>query len=111
MIREAMFENDPEGADLRYPGARGKISRKTLHAHGVFHEVNCDGHEKFANFALGMGPVGIPVYGMRDKWSGVILSLVAVPNARKADVVGHVYLDFVAEYGGRCISAYTEHTG
>ncbi|THG94115.1 hypothetical protein EW026_g7292 [Hermanssonia centrifuga] len=63
-------------------------------------QVNCDGHEKFASLALGMGPVGIPVYGIRDKWSGTILHLVVVPNARKAVVIGHLYLDFIEKYGG-----------
>ncbi len=47
-----------------------------------------------------MGPVGIPVYGIRDKWSGTILHLVVVPNARKAVIIGHLYLDFIEKYGG-----------
>lgn len=96
-----MHANDPGGAQLRAPAPRGKIPRKTLNAIGPLHEVHCDGHEKFSSMALGLGPVGIPIYGMRDKWSGYILSLVAVPNARKAGTIGHLYLDLLEKYGGR----------
>jgi hypothetical protein len=103
MVREAMLANDPQGAELRYPGARGEIVQKVLQAYGIFHEVNCDGHEKFSSLALGLGPVGIPIYGMRDKWLGVILQLTAVPNARKAVVVGHLYLDLIETYSGMAV--------
>ncbi|KAK7684325.1 hypothetical protein QCA50_012649 [Cerrena zonata] len=41
--------------------------------------------------------LGIPVYGLRDKFSGKILHLVA--NARLATTIGHVHLDFLEIYG------------
>lgn len=99
-VRAVMHANDPGGADIRFPGGRNKIQRSPLRGFGVFHEVSCDGHEKFASFALRLGDVSIPVYGMRDKWPGEVVHLVAVPNARKAAVIGHVYCDFVQVYGG-----------
>lgn len=95
-----MHANDPGGAAIRFPGGRAKVKCSQLRSFGVFHEVSCDGHEKFASFALGLGDVSLPIYGMREKWAGALLSLVVVPNARKAVVIGHVYLDFVAKFGG-----------
>ncbi|KAH9943745.1 hypothetical protein B0H21DRAFT_779612 [Amylocystis lapponica] len=98
IIREVMQYNEPEEVDTRYPGKK-KILRATLTAIGPFHEVNCNGHDKLGALALKMGPVGIPIYGMKDKWSSAILRLVVVPNNRLATTIGHVYLDFVEEFG------------
>ncbi|KAJ8516438.1 hypothetical protein ONZ45_g6255 [Pleurotus djamor] len=99
-VREVMHDNAPEGAALRQPGGRNKIQRKNLVSYGVFQEVNMDGHEKLGRAALRMGPVGIDIYGCRDKCTGLIARLVVVPNARKATTIGHFYLDFIEEYGG-----------
>jgi hypothetical protein len=101
VIREVMLVNDPEGVDARYPG-RKKIKRMRLTGHGTWEEINCDGHEKLGALALKMGNVGLPIYGMREKWSGAILHLVVLPNDRLAAAIGHVYLDFVEIYGGAC---------
>ncbi|RDB26566.1 hypothetical protein Hypma_005671 [Hypsizygus marmoreus] len=98
IIRETMLNNDPDGVDRRYPG-RKKVKRVRLQAQGTWQEVHCDGHEKLGALALRMGGVGLPIYGMRDKWSGAILYLVVVPNDRLADTIGHVYLDFIEMYG------------
>jgi hypothetical protein len=42
-----------------------------------------------------MGGVGITIYGIKDQWSSFIVHLVAVPNNRLADTIGHVYLDAI----------------
>ena len=96
-----MHELDPLGAELRFPGRKDKIYRVPLKSEGVFAELHADGHEKFSAMALEMGPVGVPVYGFRDKWSGAVIHLRAVPNCRKAVVIGHVYLDLLEEFGGK----------
>ncbi|EPQ56805.1 hypothetical protein GLOTRDRAFT_104539 [Gloeophyllum trabeum ATCC 11539] len=98
-VWEIMHDNDPQGSQRRYPGARHEhIVRKQLTSPGVFGELNMDGHQKLNSQALNMGPVGFEFYGMRDKFSGAILYLVVVPNSRTAVAIGHVYLDFVEQY-------------
>ncbi|KAJ2935745.1 hypothetical protein H1R20_g1349, partial [Candolleomyces eurysporus] len=42
-----------------------------------------------------MGGVGITIHGIKDQWSSFIIHLVAVPNNRLADTIGHVYLDAI----------------
>ncbi|KAJ7894284.1 hypothetical protein B0H14DRAFT_3081334 [Mycena olivaceomarginata] len=98
IIRETMHLNDPDGVDARYPG-RKKIKRAQLKAHGTWQEIHCDSHEKLGALALQMGGVGLPIYGMKDKWGAEILYLVVIPDDRHSDVIGHVFLDFVELYG------------
>ncbi|KAJ7149797.1 hypothetical protein C8R43DRAFT_1096870 [Mycena crocata] len=98
IIRATMLLNDPDGVDARYPG-RKKIKRAQLKAHGTWQEIHCDGHEKLGALALQMGGVGLPIYGMKDKWDAALLYLATIPDDRHADVIGHVFLDFVEEYG------------
>ncbi|KAJ6461638.1 hypothetical protein DFH09DRAFT_1254948 [Mycena vulgaris] len=98
IVRETMLLNDPDGVDARYPG-RKKIKRAQLKAHGTWQEIHCDGHEKLGALALQMGGVGLPIYGMKDKWGSEILYLSVIPDDRHSDVIGHVFLDFIEEYG------------
>ncbi|KAJ7715227.1 hypothetical protein DFH07DRAFT_1015377 [Mycena maculata] len=98
-IREVMKDNAPGAAKRRYPGTKDKVTRKNLTAQGVFQELHCDGHEKLGSAALRMGPVGIAIYGFRDKGSGTDCGLRAVPDARHAVVIGHLYLYLVLEFG------------
>ncbi|KAJ7813493.1 hypothetical protein B0H14DRAFT_2522815 [Mycena olivaceomarginata] len=98
IVRETMWQNDPDSVDAQYPG-RKKIKRAQLKAHGTWQEVHCDGHEKLGALALQMGGVGLPIYGMKDKWGSEILYLVVVPDDRHADAIGHVFLDFIETYG------------
>jgi len=67
---------------------------------GPFHEVNCNGHDKLGAQALQMGRVRLPIYGLKDKWSSMLLHLVIIPNNQKASTIGHVYLDFVEKHHG-----------
>ncbi|KAJ6517188.1 hypothetical protein C8R47DRAFT_1254494 [Mycena vitilis] len=71
-VRQVMKDNAPAAAKTRYPGNKEKIFRKNLTAQGVFQEVHCDGHEKLASAALKMGPVGISIYGFREKATGLV---------------------------------------
>ncbi|KAK7021611.1 hypothetical protein R3P38DRAFT_3317776 [Favolaschia claudopus] len=64
-------------SDLRRPGRRsGPKKRGALDAIGI----------------------GIDIYGMRDH-VGKLLWMVAVPNSRLSDTIGHVFLDMVSKYG------------
>ncbi|KAJ7433582.1 hypothetical protein B0H11DRAFT_1939354 [Mycena galericulata] len=98
IVRETMLLNDPDGVDARYPG-RKKIKRAQLKAHGTWQEIHCDGYEKLGSLALQMGGVGLPIYGMKDKWGGEILYLSVIPDDRHSDVIAHVFLDFIETYG------------
>jgi hypothetical protein len=97
-----MFHNDLEGVDLHFPGKK-KIKRAVLQGHGIWQEVHCDGHEKLGRQALMMGPVGLPIYGMKDHWAIAALYLKVLPNDRLADAIGHAYLDFVEDYGSKLL--------
>ncbi|KAJ7145433.1 hypothetical protein C8R43DRAFT_1088749 [Mycena crocata] len=72
---------------------------RQLKAHGTWQEIHCDGHEKLTALAFQMGGVGLPIYGMKDKWGGEILYLAVILDDRNSDVIGHVFLDFVEQYG------------
>ncbi|KAJ7630047.1 hypothetical protein DFH06DRAFT_1140788 [Mycena polygramma] len=98
-VCQVMKDNAPAAAKTRYPGNKEKIIRKNLTAQGVFQEVHCDGHEKLASAALKMGPVGISIYSFREKATGLVAHLVTVPDARQSVVIGHIYLDFIEEFG------------
>ncbi|KIO15506.1 hypothetical protein M407DRAFT_247215, partial [Tulasnella calospora MUT 4182] len=42
-----------------------------------------------------MGPVGLPIYGMKDKWTSHVPLLVTAPNVQTEAAIAHLYLDFV----------------
>ncbi|KAJ7266659.1 hypothetical protein C8J57DRAFT_1068487 [Mycena rebaudengoi] len=86
-------------SDMRRPGRRkGPKKRSALDAIGIFQEIHVDGHEKLGEKALCMGPgIGIDIYGMREH-VGKILWLVAIPNSRLSDIIGHVFLDMVSTF-------------
>ncbi|KAJ7728434.1 hypothetical protein DFH07DRAFT_782221 [Mycena maculata] len=98
-IWQVMKDNAPGSSKMRYPRNKEKIVRKNLTAQGVYQELHCDGHEKLGSAALRMGPVGISVYRFREKVGGLVTHLVAVRDARKSVVIGHVYLDCVESTG------------
>jgi len=92
-----MHDYYPEGFDSRMPGSR-RVVRKALFASGIWYEVSADGHEKLGSLALQMGPIGLPIYAFKDKWSDYLLYIVVVPNARNAFAAGHIFLDFLEKY-------------
>jgi hypothetical protein len=96
-----MHEWNPLGAECRYPGyKKHKIYRHPLSALGPFHEVSSGGHEKIGAQALKMGDIGLPIYGWKDKWCAYLLKINVVPNYRTNAAIGHLFLDFIEEYGG-----------
>lgn len=103
IIHETMLANDPDGVDARYPGQK-KVKRVRLQAHGTWQELHCDGHEKLGALVLKMRGVGLPIYGMRDKWSGALLDMEVVCNDRLVDIIGHVFLDFIKHYGSEFLA-------
>jgi len=95
----------PAGFDSRFPGKRKALTPRTpLSSLGPFNEVSADGHEKLGQQALRMGDIGLPIYGYKDKWSDTLLKLSLVPSCRSPGTIGHLFLDFVQEYGGVLIS-------
>ncbi|KAF8532661.1 hypothetical protein JB92DRAFT_3080677 [Gautieria morchelliformis] len=94
IVRQTLRMFAPEGLDHRFPGS-ARIQRGRLTTLGPFHEIAGDGHAKLAAQALQMGGVGLPIYGLKDKYSSAIQWLVVLPNERLAAAIGHLYLDFV----------------
>lgn len=105
-IRQIMLELCPDGFDKRFPGIL-RIARSPLVALGPFHEVSGDGHDKLNSQALRMGPISLPLYGVKDKWSDMCPYLVVVPNNREEAAVAHMYLDFVERVGGKTCLVYS----
>ena len=90
----------PEGFELRDPLAK-KIKRGVLVAIGPHEEWSGDGHDK-------LSPIGFPIYGIRDKWSGKWLGIWVVPNNRLADVVAYLWLTLMEELEGMPIQSTTD---
>lgn len=91
----------PEGFEKRRPGAKhNQAPRVGLVSLGPFHEISADGHERLNAQAPQMGNISIPIYGYRDKYSGFILKMTALPDSRSAAPLAHLYLDLIDEYMG-----------
>lgn len=84
---------DPEGFDRPQPHKK-KIHRTPLTALGPNHEWSGDGHDKLT-------AIGFPIYGIRDKWSGLWIGLWVLPNNRLKRAVAYCYLQVVHEMGGK----------
>ena len=93
-IRSEMHLHDDAGFDLREPAAK-KVKRSALVALGPHHEWSGDGHDKLAG-------IGFPIWGVRDKWSGMWLGLWVVPNNRLKNAIGRLFLQLVKEQKGEC---------
>jgi len=105
MIQKA--NQGPLAAYNRGPHHKAKkIPRAHLILLGPYQEIDCDGHEKLYSQALMLGGVGIGIYGFRQH-VGKIEMLVAVPDARRADIVGHLHLDLIEKCGYRESLHYT----
>ncbi|KAF8513374.1 hypothetical protein JB92DRAFT_2924067, partial [Gautieria morchelliformis] len=59
--RKILHDHFNEEFEYRFAESR-KIKRKPLLAVGPFHKFHWDGHEKLGGQALGMGPIGLPIY-------------------------------------------------
>lgn len=90
-----MHVHAPEGFISRAPTA-SKHSRTALVALGPHHEWSGDGHDKLVK-------IGFPIWGVRDKWTGMWLGLWVVPNNRLKSAVAYLYLKLVEEQGGMCL--------
>lgn len=104
-----MQQHAPEGFDRRLPGNTKRRKRKPLTSMGPFWEISADGHEKLNRQALEMGGLTVPIYAYRDKWSGSILKLSAIPDSRQIGTIGHLYLDLINEWNGS-YSFFTIHS-
>ena len=54
---------------------------------------HADGHEKLAHWFL-------PIYGIRDRFSGAIAYMKVKPNIRRKNVALLIYLEHIEEMGG-----------
>lgn len=86
-----LFQN-PKGFEIREPTSQ-KVDRVALVALGPNDEWSADGHDK-------LKPIGFPIWGVRDKWSGKWLGLWVVPDNRLRLAVAYLYLSLIHEIGG-----------
>jgi len=91
-IMYALRRIDPVAVLYRRLGSK-KRTRVSLTADGPHHQWSIDGHDKLTK-------LGMPIYGIRDKWTGYLISLEIVPNNRRSATVAQLYLNCVLEYGG-----------
>ena len=69
----------PDGLSCQFSGSN-RVRRSALVAIGPNHQHHADGHEKLNAQALGMGGVGLNIYGIKDQWSSFLLHLVILAN-------------------------------
>lgn len=66
-------------------------------------EVAGDGHLKLGSQGLRIGDVGLPIYGIKDKYSSTSLALVTAPSVQTEAAIAHIYLDFVESEKGQVL--------
>ncbi|EIW72800.1 hypothetical protein TREMEDRAFT_25213, partial [Tremella mesenterica DSM 1558] len=91
-IYHAMKEYNPNGIASRLPRSR-KMVRSPIISIGPNEQWSIDGHDKLASFGIG-------IYGIRDVYSGRLLSLQAMPSNRRSDDVHCIYINTVVKVGG-----------
>jgi hypothetical protein len=79
-------------AELRGPKAK-KVRRYPLQSAGPHDAHHGDGHEKLCRVLM-------PIYGIRDKESGLLLFMQIRPNIRRTLPVALMYLELIEELGG-----------
>lgn len=83
-VQQTMHLLQPDAAQERAPG-RKRIYRSVLVSKGPNEEWSIDGHDK-------MTDLGMPIYGIVDKFSGKILSMEIVPNNRTPAIPAILFL-------------------
>ncbi|EIW65468.1 hypothetical protein TREMEDRAFT_36232, partial [Tremella mesenterica DSM 1558] len=92
LIYKAMKEYNPHGLATRQPGSR-KVVRSPIISVGPNEQWSIDGHDKLSAYGIG-------IYGIRDVYSGRLLSLQAMPSNRCSDDVHCVFLNAAIKFGG-----------
>ncbi|KAJ7702060.1 hypothetical protein B0H14DRAFT_3649111 [Mycena olivaceomarginata] len=72
---------------------RKKLKTGTCHVPQLCDSVHTRSSEYFS------ASYQVPIYGMKDKWGAETIYLSVIPDDRNADVIDHVFLDFVETYG------------
>jgi hypothetical protein len=85
--------------DKRMVGSKTGIVRVPLNCLGPWHQLHWDGHEKIGVQALDMGDVGLPIYAGKDQFSTFVPIMRVIPNVRRGDTIGHLFLDMIEDYG------------
>jgi hypothetical protein len=91
-VTSTMRLHEPDGFANREPTSR-RIVRTQLVSLGPHHEWSGDGHDKLSS-------IGLPIWGIRDVFSGKWLGLWVVPSNRHKKAVAYLYLDLVETSGG-----------
>ncbi|KIL60347.1 hypothetical protein M378DRAFT_110253 [Amanita muscaria Koide BX008] len=97
--RSILHDHFDEEFDTRFIRSKGAIDRIPLNCLGPWHQIHCDGHEKLNSQALEMGIVTLPIYAFKDQFSTFVLTMQVLPNIRRVETIGHLYLDLAKDYG------------
>jgi hypothetical protein len=97
--RSILHDHFDEEFDTRFIRSKGAIDRIPLNCLGPWHQIHCDGHEKLNSQALEMGVVTLPIYAFKDQFSTFVLTMRVLPNIRRVETIGHLYLDLAKDYG------------
>jgi hypothetical protein len=97
--RSILHDHFDEEFDTRFIRSKGAIDRIPLNCLGPWHQIHCDGHEKLNSQALEMGTVTLPIYAFKDQFSTFVLTMQVLPNIRRVETIGHLYLDLAKDYG------------
>ncbi|KAG1739727.1 hypothetical protein EDB19DRAFT_1635630 [Suillus lakei] len=98
-IRQILHDHFDAEFDARFVGSKDAIDCVPLDCLGPWHQQHADGHEKLSAQALRMGDITLPIYAFKDQFSTFVPYMCCLPNVRLSNVIGHVFLDLVEEYG------------
>ncbi|OAX31333.1 hypothetical protein K503DRAFT_787898, partial [Rhizopogon vinicolor AM-OR11-026] len=98
-VRQILHDHFNAEFDARFVGSKDAIDRVPLDCLGPWHQQHAGRHEKLAAQALWMGDVTLPIYAFKDQFSTFVPYMCVLPNVRLSNTIGHVFLDFVEDYG------------
>ncbi|KAG1830987.1 hypothetical protein DFJ58DRAFT_614069, partial [Suillus subalutaceus] len=109
-VRQILHDHFDAEFDARFVGSKDAIDRVPLDCIGPWHQQHADGHEKLSAQALKMGDVTLPIYAFKDQFSTFVPYMRCLPNVRLSNIIGHVFLDLVEEYGCACAFLRNQHS-
>ncbi|KAG1764960.1 hypothetical protein EV702DRAFT_927335, partial [Suillus placidus] len=96
-IRQILHDHFDAEFDGRFVGSKDAIDRVPIVCLGPWHQQHAD--EKLCAQALRMWDITLPIYAFKDQFSTFVPYMRCLPSVRLSNVIGHVFLDLVEEYG------------
>lgn len=102
-VRIALKAIDSREVELRTLGSK-RIRRFPITSRGPNEQWSCDGHDKLERLGFG-------IYGIRDVYSGYIISMEVLPSNRLAKNIQWVYVTAVLRHNGILTCCLTDGVG